>query len=355
VNLGYYIYSNSILMGKTGIVIGLLLLWLAAPAQQPDSIQRQDSSGLPRATVSQPTLRQQPASPRRQAVLRSRQPDSLVRQDSAVRQSDTVFQNPIPSDTPKVITPVFSLFSDSSLYNHHPYFSFTNPAKRLTEKRAWQGKEPLFYSTVALLIFFALVRNHFSRYATDLFALFFRTTIKQRQVKEQLMQAPLPSLLLNIVFFISGALFINLLLAQYGLGRAFGFWLLFLYAILGLIAIYLLKFITLKVCGWLFRMSDVTDAYTFVVFTTNKIIGIALLPFIILLAFTTGPFRQGILSLSILVVVLLFLYRFYLSFATIERKLKISFFHFLLYLVGLEIVPLLLINKLLFRFLGESS
>jgi hypothetical protein len=53
-------------------------------------------------------------------------------------------------------------------------------------------------------------------------------------------------------------------------------------------------------------------------------------------------------------VVLLFLYRFYLSFATIERQLKISFFHFLLYLIGFEIVPLLLINKLLFRFLGES-
>jgi hypothetical protein len=199
------------------------------------------------------------------------------------------------------------------------------------------------------------VRNHFSRYATDLFSLFFRTTIKQRQIKEQLLQAPLPSLLLNILFFITGALFINLLLAYYGLGRSFNFWLLFVYAVAGLVAIYLIKFITLKLCGWLFRMSDVTDSYTFIVFTTNKIIGIALLPFVILLAFTSGPFQQGVLTLSIVLVVALFLYRFYLSFATIERQLKISFFHFLLYLIGLEIVPLLLINKLLFKFLGETS
>jgi hypothetical protein len=225
---------------------------------------------------------------------------------------------------------------------------------RLVQKREWQGKESLFYSTIALLIFFALVRNNFARYAADLFALFFRTTIKQRQIKEQLLQAPLPSLLLNIVFFISGALFINLLLAHYGLGQSFSFWLLFLYAILGLVVIYMLKFITLKLCGWLFHMSDVTDAYTFVVFTTNKVIGIALLPFIILIAFSSGPFQQGILSLSIVVVAALFLYRFYLSFATIERRLKISFFHFLLYLIGFEIIPLLLINKLLFKFLGES-
>jgi hypothetical protein len=38
----------------------------------------------------------------------------------------------------------------------------------------------------------------------------------------------LPSLLLNILFFVTGALFINLLLTHYGLGRSFNFWLLFL-------------------------------------------------------------------------------------------------------------------------------
>ena len=313
-------------MRKTLVVIGLLLLWLAAPAQA-DTTRLRDTGRL--------------------------RTDSLMRQSDSLLRADTLFQKPI--DTIKAVVPPFSLFLDSSVYNRQPYFSFTNPVKRLAAERQWKGKEPLFYSTVGLLIFFALVRNNFSRYATDLFALFFRTTIKQRQIKEQLMQAPLPSLLLNIVFFVCGALFINLLLAHYGLGRSFNFWVLFLYATLRLIAIYLVKFITLKLCGWLFHMSDVTDAYTFVVFTTNKIMGIALLPFIILLAFTTGPFQEGLFTLSILVVVLLLLYRFYLSFATIARQLKISFFHFLLYLIGFEIVPLLLINKLLFRFLGESA
>jgi hypothetical protein len=303
---------------RTTWVIGLLLMWLAAPAQT-DTARRSDS----------------------------------LRTDSVRPRQDTLFQKPI--DTSVVLVPVPSLLLDSALYNRQPYFSFTNPASRLISRREWEGKESLFYTTILLLIFFALVRNNFSRYATDLFSLFFRTTIKQRQIKEQLMQAPLPSLLLNILFFVTGALFINLLLTYYGLGRAFNFWLLFLYAVAGLVAIYLIKFITLKLCGWLFRMSDVTDSYTFIVFTTNKIIGIALLPFVILLAFTSGPFQQGVLTLSIVIVVALFLYRFYLSFATIERQLNISFFHFLLYLIGLEIVPLLLINKLLFKFLGETS
>lgn len=351
-------------MRKTWVVIGLLLLWLAAPAQNADTARLPDSGVVRAATVPKKIpQRQRPAPLQQQPASRPlpqdsfvQQPDSLARQQgSTTRRQDTVFQTPILIDTYKAAKPVFTLFLDSSRYSHQPYFSFTHPVLRLAQKRDWQGKESLFYSTVVLLIFFALVRNNFSRYAADLFALFFRTTIKQRQLKEQLMQAPLPSLLLNLVFFISGALFINLLLAHYGLGRSFNFWLLFAYTIAGLMAIYIIKFITLKLCGWLFRMSDVTNSYTFIVFTTNKIIGITLLPFIILLAFTTGPFQQGLFTLSITVVAALFLYRFYLSFVTIEGKLKISFFHFVLYLVGFEIVPLLLINKLLFKFLGETS
>ncbi|MBO9682887.1 MAG: hypothetical protein J7502_09515, partial [Flavisolibacter sp.] len=33
----------------------------------------------------------------------------------------------------------------------------------------------------------------------------------------------------------------------------------------------------------------------------------------------------------------------------------VGFFHFLLYLLAFEVIPLLLINKLLFSFLGETS
>ena len=319
-------------MRSIGLVIGLLL-WLAAPAQQSDTARLRDSSAG--------------------AGLAARQQDTFTRQSDSLSGRDTLFQNPI--DTVAIAKPAFSLLSDSSVYNRQPYFATTNPVKRLASKRSWPGREPLFYSTVALLIFFALVRNHFSRYVSDLASLFFRTTIKQRQIKEQLLQAPLPSLLLNAVFFISGALFINLLLAHYGLGRSFPFWMLSLYAFAGLICIYIIKFLVLKICGWLFHMSDVTDAYVFIVFATNKIMGIALLPFIVLLAFTNGPFQQGLFALSVIVVVALFLYRFFLSFVTIERQLKISAFHFFVYLIGFEIVPLLLINKLLFRFLGESA
>lgn len=241
---------------------------------------------------------------------------------------------------------------DTLVYKRHPFVRFTDPVRLIITEKEWVGKEAFFYSIIGLLIFFAFIRNSFGRYLQDLARLFFRTTIKQRQVKEQLMAAPLPSLLLNVLFIISGGVYLALVFEHYGLGRQFNFWLLILYGAAGLTLIYLGKFLVLKIMGWLLRLSDATDAYTFVVFTTNKIIGIALLPFIVLLAFSSPDIAQVALTLSFIVVGGLFLYRFYLSYVSVYRLVKLQFLHFLLYLAAFEIAPLLLINKLLFQFLS---
>lgn len=279
------------------------------------------------------------------------QGDTATRLADTTALRDTILQ---AIDTP-ALKPTYSFLLDSHIYNRQPLFSFTNATKRMVTEKEWQGKEPFFYATVLLLIFFALVRNGFRRYTQDLFGLFFRTSLKQRQIKEHLMQAPLPSLLLNILFFMSGGLFINLLLQYKGLGTSFNFWLLMLYCMAGLAIVYIVKFLTLKISGWLFKLSYATDVYTFIVFTTNKIMGIALLPFIILLSFTSGTLLQTAVIFSLLLVGGLFLYRYFLSYVTLNRQVKINIFHFLLYLLAFEIVPLLLINKVLLQVLGENS
>ena len=198
------------------------------------------------------------------------------------------------------------------------FYRFQNPVRLMAVKRTEQGKEGLFYAAIGLLIFFALVKNNFARYLHDLFRLFFRSTLKQRQIKEQLIEANLPSLLFNLIFFIGAALFLNLLFQHFHLGGRYNFWILFFYTIMGLAAMYFIKFLSLKLCGWLFRLSDTTDAYTFIVFSTNKILGIALLPFIVLLAFTGGLVYQVSFTLSIIVVAILFAYRFFLSYSAIH-------------------------------------
>lgn len=239
---------------------------------------------------------------------------------------------------------------DTSIYNYNPFYRFTKPVRLLVTRREWSGKEGIFYAIVALLFLFAVTKNTFSRYLGDLFKVFFRTTVKQRQTRDQLLNAPLPSLLFNILYTLSAGLFITLLLQHFGLGLQYNFWLLFAYCVLGLLLIYAIKFITLKLCGWVLRASDATDNYIFIVFTTNKVIGIFLLPFTIGLAFMEGDFYEAVFFLSLCLLGGLFVYRFYLSYISIQKGIKINFFHFVLYLLAFEIIPLLLINKVLVRF-----
>ena len=56
---------------------------------------------------------------------------------------------------------------------------------------------------------FALLKMGFAKYFNDLFRVFFRTTLKQRQIKEQLMQTPLPSLIFNGFFVASAGLYVE--------------------------------------------------------------------------------------------------------------------------------------------------
>ena len=283
------------------------------------------------------------------------QADSIQRSDSIVTGLDTLARTDtvLAVDTvkPIVLEPPYIRF-DTLLYKQHPFFKIDNPIHFIAPQRIWNGKDALFYACIGLLLFFAIVRNAFQRYLQDLFRLFFRTTMKQRQVKEQMMASPLPSLLLNLLFMLSGGMLITLLLQHYGLGEQYNFWQLLLYAVVGLGLIYLIKFISLKLCGWLFRLSEATDAYTFIVFTTNKVLGIAWLPFIILIVFTNGLSQQLFITATLIVTGGAFLYRFFLSYATIHRGIKLNPFHFILYLLAFEIAPLLLINKLLFTYLS---
>ena len=290
--------------------------------------------------------------------------DSLARKDS-VQFVDSAAVLPVAKDTisrDSVVRDslrqaayiVLAKKMDTAIFSQNPFYRFSNPTRLIASKRVWNGKEGFFYAIVALLLFFALAKNAFSRYINDLFRVFFRTTFKQRQTREQLLTAPLPSLVFNILYVLSAGLFITLLFQRFNLGAEYGFWMLFAYCVIGLLIMYAVKFVALKVFGWLLKVGEATDTYIFIVFSTNKVIGIALLPFIVGLAFMDQVFYEAAFVLSLILIAALFAYRFYLSYISVQKSVKINFFHFVLYLAAFEIAPLLLINKLLLRFLGET-
>ena len=286
-------------------------------------------------------------------------PDSLLIRDSSSFYKDSAIALPVSDSISRRPFGVGSLWQTDShtplqaqILKRHPYFNFNATALSFrSDRKEFKGKELLFYVIAALVIFFALLKIAFSKYFSDLFRVFFRTTLKQRQIKEQLMQTPLPSLMFNVFFVASAGLYSNFLLHYFDFTPVDNFWLLYLYCCIGLSIIYLVKFVGLIICGWLFNMQKAADSYIFIVFIINKVIGISLLPFLVLLGFTDGVMYSVALVLSWCCVAGLLLYRFILGFAAIRNEVRFNLFHFFLYLSAFEIAPLLLIYKLLLFFL----
>lgn len=281
--------------------------------------------------------------------------DSSLRNDSLTVSSDTISNG--LADSLLVVVPVkMNYRNDPSLQwkilNRHPWLGFNGPlapGEKAAIRKA-EGKEWLFYYLVFLVLVFAVLKRAFPKYFGDLFRLFFRTTLKQRQIREQLMQTPLPSVLLNGFYVLSTGLYICFLFSYFKSDPTGSFWTLYLYICAGLSTIYFVKFVMLKFSGWLFNLSEAANAYVFVVFIINKMIGIFLLPFLLMLAFSGGAIYTVSMTLTWCLTGGLLVYRFILAYGALHNQIKVNIFHFLLYLLAFEVVPVLLIYKSLMSY-----
>ncbi|WP_430900906.1 MULTISPECIES: DUF4271 domain-containing protein [unclassified Paraflavitalea] len=224
---------------------------------------------------------------------------------------------------------------------------YKEPVLLTMQERRVTGDEPVFYIIIALLFFYGLVRSVFIKYHNNLMALFFRATLRQQQLRDQLTQTPAPSLMLNALFLFSASLYTSFLAKYYQLLSNWDFWEVFLYSAGGLLVLYTGKFIVMKIIGWILRADKAADAYIFVVFMINKVLGIFLIPIIMLMAFPTDAIIHAVVVLSLALVVGLFVYRFWLSYRAVRGEIKVNPFHFFLYLCAFEIAPLLLLFKFL--------
>jgi hypothetical protein len=236
------------------------------------------------------------------------------------------------------------------------FYKFQSNQKSYLPKSrpAQNGKEALFYVLAGLLLYLGILRGFFGRYLQNLVKVFFRASLKQRQMREQLLQSPLPSLLLNFFFITVCALFIALLSAYYHILPTYPFWEIFGFAWAAVLVIYLFKYLTLKFVGWVFQLSAATDTYIFIIFLVNKLMSIGLLPLLVVIAFGKEPYLLIWITLAFVLVAGTFLYRYFSAFAPIRKEIKLNQLHFLLYLCAFEIVPLLLIYKVLANILERS-
>jgi len=205
----------------------------------------------------------------------------------------------------------------------------------------------VFYILLFLLFFLGLIKTSFPKYISSIFSLSFQATFRQTQTREQMAQNFFPAFMLNVLFVFCGGLFITLF-ARFNNWTQLEFWQLFIYATALLLIIYLVKYIVISFTGWVFNAKAAAAEYSFIVFLINKLLGIALIPLLFLIAFSGEKIKSVSITIVLCLAVFCLVIRYLVSLSRINKNLSISAFHFFIYLCAVEIMPLLVIYKVLF-------
>ena len=315
-------------------------------------------AAIPAATVNRPAGQSPPS--------RATKARDTAQGTGAVR---AVVTAPAPAAPPPA-PPALPSFSDSSfpdtraftayLLSHNNTFRLQGaPSEDMAVIREDDGRSArthteLFYVITAVIFFLAVIRVTFTKYFSDLVRAFFNPTLSQRQLREQLSQTPFPALLLNVFFTLSSGLYLFVILrhARYITVRNP---LVLIPVFMGLfMVIYVVKYAFLRFTGWLFNYPEVTGGYVFTLYMVNKMLGVALLPFILVVAFADPDVATVAINISVVLIILLFAYRYVRSYALVKNQIFFNKFQFFIYLCGFEIAPVLIIGKLVLLWLNGA-
>lgn len=224
---------------------------------------------------------------------------------------------------------------------------------KIEQRFSLPDKDLLYYLLIGIILLYGLINNLFPQYFPKLFSQFSQSSLRMLQNREQLVQNTVASLTANINFVLSFSLMSTLLIFNRHL-LPISFWQAYLYVCIFFLMLYLGKYIILQLVGYIFNVKDLVSTYVFVVFLINKVLGILLLPFILILAFSKPAYYTIAIGGAAILTILLFLYRYLFSLTSVRNKLHISSLHFFLYLCAFEILPLLILYKFIVQYLGGT-
>ncbi len=266
--------------------------------------------------------------------------------DSSNNISDSAIVSKFLADSIKQSKSIKNNFSDVNklLANNHFLSANQKPIAQIESLKIYQKQDLAFYLIIAAFLFLGILRLIYDKYFNTMFRVFLNTSLRQSQLTDQLLQAKLPSLFFNIYFVFVIGLYIYFLLINRHFTTPNNIT-VFLNCVLFVLIIYITKHIVLNLTGWLTGFKYDAGLYVFIVFLINKITSILLLPFILIIAFADSYIKDIAITCSLILITLLIILRFLRALGALQSSLKISKFHFLLYIIGIEILPIFLIYK----------
>ncbi|NEU08708.1 DUF4271 domain-containing protein [Flavihumibacter sp. R14] len=312
-----------------------MLLWIAARAQ---------SDTLSRDQAPDPAYRQAAVD---SAELRLNQ----LKLDS-LRLSDSLatawIKAPDPARPNRFVDSLINLYSVKN-------FNFEAWAKQFPQKssRFNQGIQRTMGETwvilviLTLLLFFAVLRNAFSKELGAIVQSFYSSRSLSQINKEENLLSSWPFLLLFLLFGLTIGMFLYLSGKYFQLEYNYkGFeWFLVLSAVI--IALFALKIVVLRILGFFFGVQKLVKEYVTILYLSYFNAALIFLPLVIAFSLTPERYAGIYTYLAILLIILVFIIQFLRAGNNVLSNYHFSKFYLIIYLCALEICPVLILIKAL--------
>ncbi len=206
----------------------------------------------------------------------------------------------------------------------------------------------VFFIILLLLVLFTWIKVFYQKNIVQIGQAFVSMTVTNQIVRDENILVQRASILLTILFNISAALFLfqlstyfdwNFLFIAEGLLRFMVFALL-------ISVVYTIKFLILKVVGFLFDSDRPIANYIFNIFLINNMLGIGLSVMVTLMFLLPRQWFPYLVLFSILLISFSYIYRLMRGLTIGLNSFSMSKFYLFLYLCALELAPLLVFIKL---------
>jgi hypothetical protein len=243
----------------------------------------------------------------------------------------------------KDTTQLSSIKYSKSLFANHLLVPKNLDLKpKVVEQHHW-----IAFTIVFVLLLIAILRVFHQKKFSLFINAFISKRFSNQIVREENALTQTTSVLLSIVFLISISLFFYLVSQHYHYSfMDNGGWQNFGFIFLACLIFYFLKFIANKFGGYLFKVNKETDEYIVNQFLVLQIMGLVLTVLCILLSYGTNINQEYVIYVGISVLAIGFIVRTIKSLGIVNMN-SYSPVYIFLYLCTLEILPLIVIFKLI--------
>jgi len=201
---------------------------------------------------------------------------------------------------------------------------------------------------VILFAFFliASVKFLFGKYLSKLTDSIFNSNTANSLFLERNISMIKGSLMMNLLFVVNISLFAINVMDYFDIRIRQGDDLEQFMLVFFMISIlYVAKYVLIKGLGYVFKVKNESKEYLFTIFLYNKNLGLFLFPIIIALPFVQVNAVVSLINIGFLMILFFLFLRISRGMKILIRK-HVSIFYMILYLCALEILPLLMIYKL---------